>query len=206
MALADAVETLLKGDTVTGDATDERILQVAVERFTRFGIARTSADDVARAARVNRTTLYRRIGTKDQLVIAAMAYEVHRMRAEVVRESEAIGDSVERLLHGFVAALQALRHNRWIQQLIRDGEIEFLLDDTHTLFHAGAAMVAERIRQCWNEIGYTGGGDADVIAAVVARLIQSLVTMPDAPPVLSTTEDIRAFADVYVRALIFSTG
>lgn len=114
MALADAVEVLLRGDAVTGDATDERILQVAVERFTRFGIARTNADDIAKAARVNRTTLYRRIGTKDDLVIAAMAFEVNRMRAEVVRESEAIDDSVERLLHGFVATLETLRGDRWI--------------------------------------------------------------------------------------------
>ncbi|MBB2769191.1 MULTISPECIES: TetR/AcrR family transcriptional regulator [Mycolicibacterium] len=205
MALADAVEVLLRGDAVTGDATDERILQVAVERFTRFGIARTNADDIAKAARVNRTTLYRRIGTKDDLVIAAMAYEVNRMRAEVVRESEAIDDSVERLLHGFVATLETLRGNRWIQQLIRDGEVQLLLDDDQTLFRAGTAMVAERIRQCWNDIGHDGG-DADTIGAILARLIHSFVTVPAAAPVLATTEQIQTFADIYVRALIFSTG
>ncbi|TFV61425.1 TetR/AcrR family transcriptional regulator [Mycobacterium sp. PS03-16] len=206
MALAEAVEALLAGGTVTGDATDERILQTAVEQFTRFGIQRTNADDIAKAARVNRTTLYRRIGTKEQLVIAAMAYEVNRMRADVIRESERIDDSVERLLHGFVATLQALRANRWIQQLIRDGELEFLLDEPNTLFRVGVTMVAERITQCWSDIGHRSEADAEVIAAILVRLSQSLVVMPDAPPVLSTPAQMRDFADTYVRALIFATG
>lgn len=202
MALAD----LLTNDLVVTDETDARILSVAVERFIRFGIGRTNADDIARAAGVNRTTLYRRIGTKEQLVIAAMAYEVNRMKADVVRESDAIEDSVERLLHGFVATLLALRGNRWIQQLIRDGEIALLLDDAHTLFNAGVALVAERIRQCHRETGLPPRGDVDTVAAILVRLIQSLVVMPDAPPVLADAAEIRAFADTYVRALIFGTA
>ena len=44
------------------------ILEAARAQFVRTGVRRTSGDDIARSAGINRATLYRRVGTKDEIV------------------------------------------------------------------------------------------------------------------------------------------
>ena len=50
------------------DSTLEAILDAAVVEFERHGFRRVALDDVARRARVSRTTIYRRFSNKDELV------------------------------------------------------------------------------------------------------------------------------------------
>ena len=58
---------------------DSALLDAAVEQFVLTGVRRTSADDIARRAGVNRATLYRRLGTKDQIVSQAILQETGRV-------------------------------------------------------------------------------------------------------------------------------
>jgi AcrR family transcriptional regulator len=51
--------------------SDVAILEAALEQLALTGVRRTSADDVARRAGVNRATLYRRFGSREQLLAAA---------------------------------------------------------------------------------------------------------------------------------------
>ena len=68
---------------------DSALLDAAVEQFVLTGVRRTSADDIARRAGVNRATLYRRLGTKDQIVAQAILQETGRVLARI---TEAIGE------------------------------------------------------------------------------------------------------------------
>ncbi|HNI70671.1 MAG TPA: helix-turn-helix domain-containing protein, partial [Marmoricola sp.] len=61
--------------------TEDSILQGALELFAQQGVAQVSTDDIAAAAGVNRTTLYRRFGSKNDVVNAAAAYETARVVA-----------------------------------------------------------------------------------------------------------------------------
>lgn len=58
---------------------DGPLLDAALELFGELGIARTTIGDVARKANVNRVTVYRRIGSKDELVQAVMTREATRL-------------------------------------------------------------------------------------------------------------------------------
>ena len=81
----------LLGLTVT-DATDARILDAALELFAELGISRVGIDDIARQARVNRATLYRRIGSKDVIARAAILKEVARVLGEIALRLREIDD------------------------------------------------------------------------------------------------------------------
>lgn len=83
-------QELFAHDTAPAEEVDVRILEAALEQFVLVGIRRTSADDIARRARVNRTTLYRRMGTKDQIVRAAVLHEVRRLIGVIGAEIAAI--------------------------------------------------------------------------------------------------------------------
>ena len=54
------------------DGDDGPILDAALELFGEVGIPRTTIGDVAKRAKINRVTVYRRIGSKDELVRAVI--------------------------------------------------------------------------------------------------------------------------------------
>src|SRR5687767_16683 len=54
-------------------------LDAAARCFQRYGFARTSVPDVARELGVSRSTVYRRVGTMDQLARELLAREARRL-------------------------------------------------------------------------------------------------------------------------------
>src|SRR5512146_2450971 len=76
-------------------ATDVAILEAALEQFALTGIRRTSTDDVARRAGVNRATLYRRFGSREQLLAAAYLHEAGRVLEELTRRVPDVPDEAD---------------------------------------------------------------------------------------------------------------
>ncbi len=68
----------------SSDATRQRILDAAYAQFYRRGFARVGVDEIARAARVTKRTLYNHFPSKDQL-IAAMLENQHRLTLQTFR-------------------------------------------------------------------------------------------------------------------------
>ncbi|WP_067803085.1 TetR/AcrR family transcriptional regulator [Actinomadura formosensis] len=64
---------------VTTDATRERIIDAAEECFGRFGVAKTTVEDIAAAAKLSRATVYRSVtGGRDELILAVVLRDLHR--------------------------------------------------------------------------------------------------------------------------------
>lgn len=64
---------------VTTDATRERIIDAATECFGRFGVAKTTVEDIAAAAKLSRATVYRSVtGGRDELILAVVLRDLHR--------------------------------------------------------------------------------------------------------------------------------
>jgi AcrR family transcriptional regulator len=59
------------------------ILDAVVRVITRYGVRRTTMNDIAREADVSRQTLYGRYTNKDGVMLAAMEYVVAQMLAQV---------------------------------------------------------------------------------------------------------------------------
>ena len=62
-------------------------LDAAARCFARYGIKRTSVQDVAQELRVNRTTVYRQVGTVESMVRLLTAREMHRLLADLPRHA-----------------------------------------------------------------------------------------------------------------------
>ena len=63
-------------------------LDAAVACFLRFGIRKTSVQDVAKILDVNRTTVYRQVGNVDSIVRLVTAREIHRYLGEAYRRTD----------------------------------------------------------------------------------------------------------------------
>ncbi|MGX1811476.1 TetR/AcrR family transcriptional regulator [Nocardia sp. NPDC055321] len=100
------------------DPVRTRILDAAGEQFRRWGVQRSTMEDVARLAGVSRVTVYRRFASKDDLVEQVIVREFGRYFDRFLIEVAEANTPGERVVRGFVGSLRALRANPLIGTMI----------------------------------------------------------------------------------------
>lgn len=196
---------LIGGSAPPVDAVDERILDAALAQFALVGIRRTSADDIARRAEVNRTTLYRRMGSREQIVRSAMAYEVRRVLVEIEAEVAGITDPMQRVTQAFVVTVMALRKHPLLHQLLaadREETLVRLTVDAGDLLEIATAFVTSQLHAVRAELGLPDDPAIAGLAAILVRFTHSLVLTPDAPPRLLDEQQLYDFANQHIRPLL----
>src|SRR5213596_1118372 len=99
--------------TLVGDdrvATQEhRIIDAALRCIARWGIAKTTLDDVAREASCSRATIYRLFpGGKDSLLEATATTEIARFFTALGRHLDDAADLEDMLVAGITFAARSL--------------------------------------------------------------------------------------------------
>lgn len=106
------------------DAARERLLDAAEECFNRFGPSRTSIEDVARQAKVSRSTVYRYFEGRNELLAAAYMRENAAVFERVKILMAEQGTFAERVVRVTVRAINALRSGRYFPMLFNsDGAL-----------------------------------------------------------------------------------
>ncbi|RNL61353.1 TetR/AcrR family transcriptional regulator [Nocardioides marmoriginsengisoli] len=188
------------------------LLDAARAQFLRTGVRRTSGDDIARTAGVNRATLYRRVGTKDEIVRQTYLAETQKVLAVIeaaigpVPEPGAAGfEPVAYVETFFTVTITQLRENPLLQQLLvidRDETLVGLTLNAGETLTLSTALVADRIRSLRRFVGNPEVDDIDDQAVTLARLAQSLLLTPDAPPRLDTKARMHAYARTVVAPMV----
>jgi len=176
------------------DPTTEAILDAAVVEFEQHGFRRVALDDVARRARVSRTTIYRRFSNKDELVAAVIERENVRLFADIAAELKNAGPQSNYYVEAFTLSIMKFRRHRVLDRMITDepglvielaathhrAAIERMAEALHIIFPTG---LAERI----------GEQAVTELADTILRYAAMVLLLPSAQP-LETADDIRAFA------------
>ena len=144
----------------------ERLLQATYGCVARWGFAKTTVEDAARAAGVSRATVYRYFpGGRDELFSAVVGWEFSRFFLEEVME------------RGLVFAHSALVEHEVLQRVLMT-EPDMLLprlsteaDQTHTL-------VADFLAPYLVRHGMAEGNDLDAAADFLARMVLSYISSP----------------------------
>jgi AcrR family transcriptional regulator len=106
------------------DAARERLVDAAEECFSRFGASRTSIEDVARQAKVSRSTVYRYFEGRNELLAAAYMRENTAVFERVKILMTEKGTFAERVVRVTVRAINALRSGRFFPMLFNsDGAL-----------------------------------------------------------------------------------
>ena len=193
--------------------TDEAILEAALQQIAITGVRRTSTDDIARRAGVNRATLYRRFGGRDEVLRAAYMQETARVLGII---ESAIGevpppgtrdfDPADYVVDFFSVTIRTLRQNRILRQLLEADREETLVSltfDAGETLRVSAAFCADRMRQLRAHLDPAPPNhDLEAVSVTLARLAQSLLLTQDAPPSLRTRAQTRSYAEMVIVPLV----
>lgn len=175
-----------------GDDVAQVVLDAAADLMRRHGLGRWSVDDVADAAGVGRTSVYRWFGSRDELVHAVLARELRETLEEIAREAASASSFEERTVEAVLVCLRRLEGSVVDQLLQVDPQAVLPLLTT------GAAPLLDLARSALAPQLVAAGVAPDLDAAqvqaeVLARLGLSFVltrstTLPvDDPAALRTT-------------------
>ncbi|GAA0610926.1 TetR/AcrR family transcriptional regulator [Sporichthya brevicatena] len=190
---------------VEADDTVTRVLDAATELFGRHGVGRTSIDDVARRARVGRNTVFRRVGTKDELVRAVLSRELERLLDDLNDAVGAARDPLERMAAVFAITVRTIRAH----PMLGDSVLARLEDlnaygmrEVPDLM-ARSAEYVEVLLAADRAAGQLGDDvDITVAAEVMVRLVHSVILAPALVRPLETEAELRAFATAIFAPLL----
>lgn len=164
----------------TQGSTRERLLQAAYACVARFGIRKTTIDDVARESGLSRATIYRYFpGGKEQLVRETVAWEVSRFYetfVEVMRNPPCLTQVVEAAL---VFMWRSADEHELLQQLLAgepDQIVPLLTLESPVALKMVSELVLARL-ELEHAAGRTRPGVAlEEAADYVARMLMSFVS------------------------------
>jgi AcrR family transcriptional regulator len=175
-------------------STTEAILDAAIVEFEQHGFRRVALDDVARRAKISRTTIYRRFRNKDELIAAVIERENVTLFADIANELKQAGPQSNYYVEAFTLAILKFRRHRVLDRMIAD-EPALVLELAGQ--HHGAAIVrmAEALRVIFPAGFAERIGEAAVneFADTILRYAAMVLLLPSAQP-LESAYDIREFA------------
>lgn len=92
----------------------ERLLNAAEVCFERFGLQRTTIDDVAREAMVSRSTVYRYFENRSDLIVGAYLRENQAVNEKIKRLMSKTGSFSDRLANAMVRSIEAIRTGSYL--------------------------------------------------------------------------------------------
>jgi AcrR family transcriptional regulator len=180
-----------------GDQLEDRIIEATLRCVARWGIAKTTLDDVAREAGCGRATIYRTFsGGKGMVLRATLLHELQRC-ISTIDDAVRGADSLEEVLVAGVAAASGFisEHEplRFLMAHEPDAVLPFVaFDKLSRVFDAAAACVAPHLAR------FLPDGEVPRAAEWVTRVVLTYTFNP-APSIDLTNEaDARRLVRTYL--------
>ena len=160
----------------------DRVYAGTYECVARFGLAKTTVDDIARASGVSRATVYRLFpGGRDQIVRETVGWEMNRFFTRLAAAVEHGPDLETRLELALVFARRSLLEHEVLQKVLAtepDALLPLMTIEQHRVLRYITAYVAPLL-EAERVVGRLRDGvDVEVAADYVARMLLSLIGSP----------------------------
>jgi AcrR family transcriptional regulator len=151
----------------------ERILEAGYACVARYGLAKTTVEDVARAARLSRATLYRHFpGGRDQLMREVIAWETGRFFGRLAEAVAGAPDFAHLLEEALVFAHRAVEEHAVLQKMLQT-EPERLLPQLTVESERVLMFIRGFLVPYLEREQLAAGIDAEQAADYVARMLYS---------------------------------
>ncbi len=177
--------------------TSERILDAAFDRIAEWGLARTTVEDVARAAGLTRQTIYRYFPSKEHLVTALLMREEGRL-LDGAREAFGLEPRLDDALReGLLFCFRFAEQHPFLKRVLQIDEEASL---PYVTTRAGSIVAAARdvVASLISQKAWVRAGVVEPVADLLVRaFISYSITPPDRP-----LEDVAGdLAEIAVSAL-----
>lgn len=177
------------------------VLDAAGDHLRRFGLGRWSVDDVADAAGVGRTSVYRWIGSRDDLVHQVLARELRETLLAIAAATEPLDAFEDRVVEAVLVCLDALEGSV-VDHLLRidpQAVLPLLTTEAAPLVDLARAAFAPRLLA---EGVCDDPHQADMLAESLARLGLSFVLTRDTVVPVDDPAALRESVTSIVRLLL----
>jgi AcrR family transcriptional regulator len=175
----------------------EQILDAALLLYTDVGIRRSTVGDVARRAGVDRVTVYRRVGNKDEILQAVALREATRLTEAVLTAAAGHDTLADRIATAFATAVVHLRQNPILNRILAlepETALARLTTDASSVLTASVAAATYLFDQAVADGLLQDTDDKVATAEIFVRLVHSCLLTPQAVLPLETYDDLAAFA------------
>lgn len=177
----------------------ELILNAAIECVTRWGLDRFSMADLAKAAKVARSTVYMYYKTRDEVIRAALLQSAYSFGEKLLQFQARFDTPQERLIETIVYAVNALPQEPFLAMISSSALSDMVREHTLTTpegMNIGTALIAELLgRQ------QTSAEELHEMSEFIIRFVLSLITMDS--PLINNDDDLRGYV---ARRLLPSLG
>lgn len=147
-----------KLDSTVGheESVEDKIIDATVKCFRRFGINKTSMDDIAKAAKLSRPTIYRYFPSRHHLAVEVMVREVRdhtRLVVPVIKEHRY---PPRALIEGIMFDLATAKEHPYTSIIVSDAGSELLAKvagSDETMLSAMSEQWLPSLTR-WREDGY----------------------------------------------------
>ncbi len=108
------------------DQRQNKVLEAARSLFDRFGVKKTTMDEVAKAAAISKKTLYEFFRSKEELFVAVFIDEAFKARKSILEQVGHVQDPVERLKAIVPAAVGYFSREPFMVKILRDEDNLYL--------------------------------------------------------------------------------
>ena len=157
-----------------------RLLDAAESCFQRFGVAKTTVEDVANEARVSRATVYRYFDGRDALVLGVLLREAQRFLGKLQRRIAGQPSFAKALIEGVVFTVDAVRSDTHLALLFAPeaaGVTGSVVGASDALFATTSEFLHPYFEAARDAGQLRPGLDLDDAAEWILRCILSLLTV-----------------------------
>ena len=189
------------------DPLEHRVVTGMLDCIARWGLAKTTADDIARAAGISRATLYRAFpGGKDVAFDAVLRHEAARFFDTVTARLDDADDLLEVLVVGITEAARFLTEHAALRYVLAHEPERvlpaFTFDRLERTLAVATAFTVPHLRR------FVADPDAAADGAEwVVRILLSYAMNPSPALPLTDPDGVRRFAATFlIPALLPSAG
>lgn len=206
-ASVGAVTTASKEPLTRADADEieTRILDAALVQFEKVGVKKTTIEDVAKQAGVDRVTVYRRVGSRDDLVAAVVGREVGLVLAELADMPERHDDFGDLVADVFVTVITRWRTHGLVERLLAVEPERILVKltvDGATTFAMSVAAAVEVFERAARRGLFAAPADLATRVEIGCRVVHSLILVQGGLAELASEAELAEFARAYLVPII----
>lgn len=197
--------SVLADPYLTADDLERRVMEATLRCVSRWGLAKTSFEDIAREAGVSRATVYRVVpGGKERLVDVVIRYELGRVAHEVSPRAEAAESLEDLLCLGVTTGIRLLTEHEALQYLVErePGTVlpHFAFHRLQTLFAQVTELSEPYLKRFLPAAAIPPAVELAVRVVLTYSLFPSSAVDPHRP------ESIRELVKVYLLPAVTATA